>query len=791
MASIGKSIKRKEDLRFLVGKGTYIDDIELPRMLHAAILRSPYAHARINEVDVKGALEYQGVIDVLTGKDVAEMSNPAMQMNFKLKTQNAYCMAVDKVRFVGEPIAALVAVDRYIANDALDSIDVIYEPLPVVVDPEEAMKSGAPLVHEEAGDNTAYHDLFHYGDVEKAFKEADHIVKERFKYHSYTSTPIETNGVISDYDSARGTLTIWANFQLGGMLHRTLSDLLKIPENKFRLITPDIGGGFGNKCNIFHMLLIGLLSIKTGRPVKWIEDRRENFIGNMRGSDRIFESEAAVKKDGTIQAIKTKLIDNVGAYLRFPEPIGIIRAFQTVLGCYKIKNLLMDLYAVNTNTLPTGPNRGYGCQSFYFQLERLVDSIGKKLGLDPVEIRKRNFIQPQEFPYTTAVGCVYDSGNFPETLRKALEMADYEKMRKEQERLRKEGKYIGIGISTIVEPAASNMAEFFIVTETLPLSGATEAAKVKVEPSGKITAAVGSCPQGQGHETIVAQIVADEFAVNTDDVYVLPGFDSSTHPWTTGSGTWGSRFCAVGPDAVILACRKVKEKIFKIAAHILHDKPENFEMKDGMVQVKGIPQKALPLEAVSGIAYFHTLILPPDMEPGLEAAHVFNFPTVNMPDDKRRINLATTYGNSAHIAVVEVEIETGQVKILRYVVVSDCGKMINPMTVDGQIHGGVLHGIGGGLQEELIYDDDGQLLNATFMDYLVPTAVESPNIEVGHMETPSPFNILGTKGMGEGGAIPTPAVLASAVEDALTPFGIKITEVPLKPEKIQKSIKSK
>ena len=438
MASIGKSIKRKEDLRFLVGKGTYIDDIELPRMLHAAILRSPYAHARINEVDVKGALEYQGVMNVLTGKDVAEMSNPAMQMNFKLKTQNAYCMAVDKVRFVGEPVAALVAVDRYIANDALDSIDVVYEPLPVVVDPEEAMKSGAPLVHEEAGDNTAYHDLFHYGDVEKAFKEADHIVKERFKYHSYTSTPIETNGVIADYDPARGTLTIWANFQLGGMLHRTLSDLLKIPENKFRLITPDIGGGFGNKCNIFHMLLIGLLSIKIGRPVKWIEDRRENFIGNMRGSDRIFESEAAVKKDGTILAIKTKLIDNVGAYLRFPEPIGIIMAFQTVLGCYKIKNLLMDLYAVNTNTLPTGPNRGYGCQSFYFQLERLVDLIGKKLGLDPVEIRKRNFIQPQEFPYTTAVGCIYDSGNFPETLRKALEMADYEKMRKEQERLRKE-----------------------------------------------------------------------------------------------------------------------------------------------------------------------------------------------------------------------------------------------------------------------------------------------------------------------------------------------------------------
>ncbi|MDY6863789.1 MAG: molybdopterin cofactor-binding domain-containing protein, partial [Thermodesulfobacteriota bacterium] len=532
-------------------------------------------------------------------------------------------------------------------------------------------------------------------------------------------------------------------------------------------------------------------SIKIGRPVKWIEDRRENLTAGQCGSDRILEAEAAVKKDGTILAIKTKIIDNVGAYLRFPEPIGLIRAFQTVLGCYKIKNLLMDLYTVNTNELPSGPNRGYGCQSFYFQLERLVDLVGKKLGLDPVEIRKRNFIQPEEFPYTTAVGCIYDSGNYQETLRKALEMVDYEKIRKEQERLRKEGKYTGIGITTIVEPAASNMAEFFIVTEKFPLSGSTEAAKVKIEPSGKITASVGSCPQGQGHETIVAQIIADEFSVNTDDVHVLPGFDSSTHPWTTASGTWGSRFAAVGPDAVILACRKIKEKVFKIAAHILHDKPENLEMKDGMVQVKGTPQKALPLEAVSGMSYYHTLVLPPDMEPGLEATHVFNFPTVNMPDDKRRINLASTYGNSVHIAVVEVDIETGQVKILKYIVVSDCGKMINPMTVDGQIHGGVIHGIGGGLQEELIYDDDGQLLTATFIDYLVPTAVEAPNIEVGHIETPSPFNILGTKGMGEGGSIPSPAVLASAVEDALSPFGVTITELPLAPEKIWKSIKSK
>jgi 2-furoyl-CoA dehydrogenase large subunit len=789
---IGTSMKRREDLRFLTGKGNFIGDFNMIGMLHMAILRSPYAHAKIKKIDTSKLENKKGVFAVLTGDEVVKRTEPfptAVPVNAPY-----YCMAVDRIRYKGEPVAAVAAIDRYTAEDAIELIDVEYEPLPAVVDAEEAMKEGAPVLHDGVGNNIGWHREYRYGDVDAAFKEADYIFKERLIFPRFSSTPTETYGCAAKYEPIENKLTIWAGEQNPGMMRPAIAVALRLPLNKVRLIVNDIGGGFGNKVATFPFTtLIGLMAMKTGgRPVKYIEDRIEHNTTSCHGSDRIFDVEFAVKNDGHILGLKVKHIDNFGAYFRAPEPLGAALTFHiSWVGTYRIKNVAVDIYAVFTNKSPSGPNRGYGRQPVHFVLERMMDIIAKKLNIDITEIRYKNFIQPDEMPYLTPSGSLYDSGNYPLTLKKALELIDYEGFRKKQKELLKEGKYIGIGITSEVESAASNMAEFQFMDERSLYfgSGQTEACGISMDAFGQVTIAFGAPSPGTSHETVVPQIVADELGIDPENIIYLPGFDSATRPHTVQSGTYASRFAAIGASAVVGAARKLKEKIKRIASHKLEAAIDDIELGDGMVYVKGSPEKGIPINEIAFIANSHTLLLPEDIEPGLNVNHFHQFPTMNMVDDQNRVNLASTYSNGVHISIVEVDPKTGDIKLLRYVVVHDCGFVINPTIVEGQVHGGVAHGIGGGLWEEYLYDENGQMLNPLFGDYIVPKATELIDIEVSHLESPSPFTPLGSKGMGEGGATSSPVNIANAVEDALKPFGVKVTRIPLTPERVLNIIK--
>ena len=783
---IGTSLKRKEDPSLLTGRGSYVDDVRLPGMLHAAILGSPHPHARIKSIDIGEALKLPGVAAVLTGRDVARRILPFT--SFVGGPAIDFGIAVDKTRYVGEPVVLVAATDRYTAEDARDLIRVEYEPLPAAVDAEAALAPGAPLLYEAMGSNLFWRRAFTYGDPDGAFQQAEVVVKDRFYFHRYSSTPIETCGVVASYDLARDSLTFWDNNQLPMRVAPFVSLMLKMPSSRVRFIEGNIGGGYGNKALIFaYNVLVGLLSKEAGRPVKWIADRREDLTAaSIHCANVLTEAEFALKRDGTILGMRLNVIQDFGSFLKRPEPINILRAFQSFTGCYRIPNVLIDAHAVVTNKCPTGPNRGYGLHQHYFVLERMVDKAAKDLGLDPTEIRFRNFIQPQEMPHTAPNGCVYDSGDYPETLHRALEMIGYDEFRREQARLRQEGRYLGVGLATIVEPSASNAAVLSGLlppgSRLLPPMFSGEAAGVRLEASGKVVVALGTVPQGQGHETVAAQIVADELGLHPDDITVLTGFDSATHPHTDTSGTYASVFTAVGAPAILEAARKVREKLLAVAAHLLGAQPQELALEKGTVYVREAPEKAMPMDRIAFLA--HNRSFPPDIDTSLEATHIYQVPFFEEPDEELRGRLATTYANSAHAAVVEVDPGTGEVKVRRYVVVHDCGRMLNPMIVDGQIHGGVAHGLGGALYEEHIYDEKGQYLTATFMDYPPPYATEIPEMEVAHLESPSPFTPLGAKGMGEGGSMPVPALIANAVEDALAPLGVKVDRLPLTPGRV-------
>jgi 2-furoyl-CoA dehydrogenase large subunit len=791
---VGRSMKRREDLRLLTGRGTFMDDIRLPNMKHAAILRSPYPHAWIRGVEVSEALELPGVRGVLTGEDVKRMSNP-FPVGVSVPPKY-YCCAVDKVRFVGEPVAVVVADNRYIAEDALDSIRVEYEPLPPVVDIEEAIKPGAPILHEHIGSNVYTHRFFKYGDPEGAYAEADRVVKGKFLFPKYGSTPIETYGVIASYNPFTDEYVIYNNYQGPFVNHSLVAIALGIPENKMRWIVPtDIGGGFGTKTGMYpYIALIALAAKKTGMTVKWIEDRREHLLASATGTDRVTYMEAAVKKDGTILCLKDKAIDNTGGYIRPPEPGCAYRSTGNHTGAYKIRNLDREVMVVGTNKCLTAPNRGYGCQELYFSVERMVDMVAAELGLDPAEVRLKNFIQPHEFPYTTATGGVYDAGDYPKAFRKALEMIEYEKVREEQKRARQEGRYIGIGFATVVDPSVTNIA-YVTLAKTLaerqkehPKSGSGESITVKMDPLGKVHVIACTNPQGQGHETVISQIVADELDIDPEDVTVSDVVDTHDRVYTITTGSYSSRFASVGTSAVVSACRKLKEKIFRIAGHLMGVSPDELEMKKGKIYVKGSPEKAIQLRHVAGTAHWNQSALPEGMEAGLYASSLYSMPTSQPPDESDRVDSSNTYGFIAEAIVVEVDPETGQVKILKWASVHDAGTILNPMIVEGQVMGSCAHALGGSLYEEWAYDENGQCLTASFQDYLVPTAMEVPRIDIAHIETPSPFTALGSKGAGESSTMSVPAALGNAIADALSPLGVTINELPLSPNKIWRLI---
>lgn len=789
---VGRSIRRTEDKRLLMGKGQFLDDMKLSGMYYAAVLRSPFPHAVIKSVDVSEALKIPGVRGVLTGEDVARMSRPFPQAVDE--PLEYYCIAVDRARYVGEGVAVVVAEDRYLAEDALQAIRVDYDPLPAVVDVEKAIEESAPILHPKVGTNLINHRKLRYGDPDTAFAEADVIVGEKYFFPKYSSTPMETFAVIAEYEPAEDIFTVWSNFQGPFTMHPVSAVALKIPENRLRFIIPaDIGGGFGIKSSMFpQMVMTALAAKKMGVPVKYIEDRMEHLMSSSSGTDRVTTIEVAAKKDGTILGIRKKVLDNVGAYLRSPEPACMYRATGNQLGPYTIRNLAWDAYVVMTNKCPTGPNRGYGCQQLYFETERVVDLLAEKLGMDPSEVRRKNLIPKDQFPYSAATGGIYDSGDYLGCLEMALEKANYKKLRQEQERARKEGRLFGIGLATVVDPSVTNIGyitvayspEFRSSGKFNPKSGSSETAVVKMDPLGQVSVIINTVPEGQGHETIAGQIVADELTISPDDVRVVSGLDTFTRFWSITTGTYSSRFASVGASAIAMAARRVREKLLKIAAHQLEADEEDLELVKGVIQVKGAPDRKLPIRRVAGLAHWNQGELPEGMEPGIHASYTYNFPVSKAPDDKDRVNSSVTYGFIADLACVEIDPQTGQVEIKKYITVHDCGRILNPMLVEGQIYGSFVHGLGGAFYEEMAYDDSGQYLTGSFIDYMCPTAVESPELDIGHIESPSPFTVLGSKGCGESCTMSVPACLANAVADALKPLGATVNRLPLKPNEI-------
>jgi 2-furoyl-CoA dehydrogenase large subunit len=787
---VGKRFKRKEDLRLLTGRGNFMDDIRLPNMKHAAILRSPYPHAWIKGVDTSDAQKVPGVRGILTGEDVANMSVP-FPVGVPVPPKYYSC-AVDKVRFVGEPIAVVVADNRYIAEDALDLIKVDYDPLPVAMDIEEAAKPDAPILHENIGSNVYSHRLFQYGDMKKAYKDADLVVKGKFLFPKYGSTPIETYAVIASYNPFNEEFVIYNNYQGPFVNHSLVAIALGIPENKMRWIVPtDIGGGFGTKTGMYpYIALIALAAKKTGMTVKWIEDRREHMLASATGTDRLTYMEAAVKKDGTILGMKDKAMDNTGGYIRAPEPGCAYRSTGNHTGAYQIRNLDREVMVVGTNKCLTAPNRGYTCQELYFSVERMVDMIAAELKMDPAEVRFKNFIQPDQFPYTTATGGLYDAGDYPKAFQMALDMIDYKKIREEQVKARKEGRFIGIGFATVVDPSVTNIAYVTLAltpemrAKAHPKSGSGESVVVKVDPLGKVHVIACTNPQGQGHETVISQIVADELGIHPDDITVSDVVDTHDRVYTITTGSYSSRFASVGTSAVVKATRKVKEKMLKIAAHLLEANPKDLEIKEGKIFVKGSPDRSMQVRHVAGTAHWNQAALPEDMDVGLYASSLYTMPTSQPPDDLDRVDSSNTYGFVAEAIVVEVNPETGEVAFLKWASVHDSGTVLNPMLLEGQVMGSCVHALGGSLYEEWAYDENGQCLTASFQDYLVPTAMEVPKIQIGHLETPSPLTALGSKGAGESSCMSVPAAIGNAIADALSPLGVTINELPLSPNKI-------
>jgi 2-furoyl-CoA dehydrogenase large subunit len=795
---IGRSVKRVEDARLLTGRGTFIDDHPpVANVCHAAIVRSPHAHARIRGWDLAAAAKMDGVVGIVTGADVLASTKPfSVGVTAPI---HYYCAATDRARFVGEPVAVVVATSRYLAEDAAEAVGVDYEPLPAVVDPERALEAAAPVLHEAVGTNLASHRHLVYGDPDRAFREAEIVLEERFRFPKYGSTPIETYGIIARWDPLDGVLTVWSNFMGPFIMHPLTARVLGLPENKLRFIVPpDIGGSFGIKSSIYpYIALIGLAAMRTGVPVKWIEDRREHLLASSSGTDRVAYRAVAARKDGTVLGMRFTWLDNVGGYIRSPEPGCSFRPTGNFVGPYRFQNLEVDASTVMTNKSLTGPNRGYACGHLYFETEGMMDRLAAKLGLDPADVRRRNLLQPEQFPYRTPSGGLYDSGDYPAAFDKALEIAKYAELRREQARARAAGRYFGIGLALAVDPSVSNMGyvataldpQFRAKPEYLPKSGAVDSATVKIDPLGRVIAILGTTPQGQGHQTIVSQIVADELGLEPREVTVVDEMDTFTRVWSISSGTYSSRFGSVGTSAVALAARKLKAKLIEYAGHLMEVPPEQLEFRDGGVFPRRGKGPSYSIKDLAGRAHWHTQSLPEGMEPGLQATAVFGFRVSEAVDGADRVNSSNTYGFIAEVMAVEVDPDTGAITIVKYVTVHDAGTIINPMIAEGQIYGGALHGLGGALYEELAYDEDGQFLTATFMDYLVPTASEAPTIDIAHVVSPSPLTPLGSKGLGESSSMTVPAVIANAVSDALAPLGVRINELPMTPDRLWRLIR--
>jgi carbon-monoxide dehydrogenase large subunit len=759
----GERIKRNEDPRLLTGQALYVDDVDLPDMLHTAFLRSPYAHARITSIDVSRALEREGVVAIYTADDLGDYWKPGPllvspppveEITFNERTQVP--LAKDKVRFAGEPVAMVVAASRYLAEDALADIEVEYEPLAVVGDLEAALQPGSPLVHEEVGSNVAAHVVQRKGEYEQAKAQAALLIQRTFHYEHGCAAALENRGIVAQWDRRSGRLTVWDTTQAPVVIRNGLAGMLGLSERQVHVIAPFIGGGFGPKIMMFYQeeVLVPWAAMRLSRPVKWIEDRAENFVATTHERGQTHTAEMALDSEGHVLGVHDVFFHDTGAYVPYGLTVPL-NSQCTLLGPYDIPNYYSEFTAVFTNRTIVTPYRGAGRQHGVFVIERLLDLAAGQLGLDRTEIRRRNFIPPEKFPYDNQViyqdfaPLVYDSGNYEILLDEAMRKIGYrEFVDKTQPRLRAEGKKVGIGLVAYVEGTGI---------------GPYEGAKVQVMGSGRVSVVTGVGTQGQGHFTSFAQIVADQVGVKVSDVDVVTG-DTDQFYW--GAGTFASRGAVVAGNAINEAAKIVRKKILKVASEHFNAPEEELEIEDGMVRVQDIPQMAISLGALAGKANPTRGAVKPGTEPGLEATSYFG------PDRG-----ATASG--VHAMILEVDRETLQIHIQKYVVVHDCGKVINPLILDGQIHGGVAQGIGNSFYERLVYDENGQLLNGTFMDYHLPTSLDVPRIETAHGETISPLNPMGVKGAGEAGAIPVGPLFAQALEDALNLRGLEILEIPL------------
>jgi 2-furoyl-CoA dehydrogenase large subunit len=752
---VGRSVLRVEDDALLRGEGRFLDDLApAAHSFHAAVARSQLAHARI-EVDASAALALPGVVGVLTGADVAALSRP-FPAGIETGTPQ-YAAAIDTVRYVGEPIAVVVARDRYLAEDAAELIEIDYDPLDAVLDPVAAL---AGAVHDRT---------FSYGDVEEGLAQADLILRQTFHVPRFTCSPVECYAVVADWDAAAGRLTAWANFQGPFTLHGVAAAALGLKGDRLRLLTPpDSGGSFGIKASVFsYVVLIGLASRHLGVPVTWMEDRLEHLAASAAATGRTTEVEAGFTTDGRLVALRYDAIEDVGAYVRAPEPATLYRMHGSLSGAYRVPNVAVRNRVVLTNTIPSGLNRGFGGPQLYFGLERTMAIAARRLGLDPVEVARRNLVGPDEMPYRTPSGSLYDSGDYGACLDKALELTDYDSLRRRVDEARAEGRLAGIGLACIVEPSISNMGYITLAqtaderARALPKSGNAEGASIAIDPLGGIVVRLATTPQGQGHRTVCAQVVADVLGCAPDDVTVLSEMDTASVPWTVASGNYSSRFSGVAVGAVQAAALKLRAKIDAIRAHA--------------------GDEELSLRRVAGMAHWNPEGLPDGEEPGLAAVAFWAPPTLDPPDAEDRVASSAAHGFIVDICAVEVDGDTGHVHVLDYVTVHDAGLLLNPLLADGQVLGGFAHGVGAALYERHIYDESGNLMTSSFVDYLAPTAPDIPALRIGHLSSPSPVTALGAKGIGEGNTMSAPVCIANAVADAI---GRDDVELPLTPPRV-------
>ena len=772
MPSVGAAIRRVEDPRLLTGRGVYLDDLRPAGVLYAAFVRSPHGHARVLGVDASVATAAPGVRLVLDGCQLGEMARP---LDTRIEAPGCRQvrrphLAVGRARFVGEPVAMVVADDLYRARDAAELVAVEYEPLPAVSDLDAALADGAPLLHEEAPGNVLFERVVSsHPDVDAAIAEAEVVVRVALRHPRVTGLAIENRGVLADWYAAAGALTVWSSTQAPHTLRGALAEALDLPCEQVRVVVPDVGGGFGTKAQIYaEEIAVAAAAIRLGRPVKWAEDRLENLTAASHARDTRVVAELAARRDGTIVAMQADVTCAVGAYSVHPygpllEPMGTASMLP---GPYLVPRYRFRTRGVAVNGSPEGAYRGVGMVVATLAHERLVDELAGALELDPAEVRRRNLIPADRFPYATPTGHVYDSGAYRVALERALARVGYAELRAEQARLRRAGRYLGIGISCYTEYTGMG-SQTYRGRGMVGVPG-HESAWVRLEPDGRLTAAVSLPSIGQGLQTALGQVLADELGVPCSRVTVLQT-DTALAP--EGSGVFASRGAVAGAGALRAASDQLKERLLPLAAELLEASAEDVEYADGGVHVRGVPEQRVPLAALAARAA-RGGALEADAESGLAVADLYDPPVA-------------TFASATHLAVVEVDVETGLVEIRRYVVVEDCGPMINPLIVEGQVHGATAQGIGGALFEELVYDGEGQLLTASLMDYLVPGVAELPAVELDHVETPSPLTVGGYKGVGEGGTVGAPAAIVNAVADALAPFGATVTELPLSPDRVR------